>query len=428
MKNRVVLASLALFVPAALAEVHTLTLRQAAERALRSNPDALIAKLDERRAAEQTREARDPFYPKAFVGSGLAYSSGFPMSIEGSAPTIVQGRAIGSLYNQRLRYQLERARQEEKGAAISSEKKRERVLGEVARAYLDADYLQRTAGLADRRLESAEKAERLARARVEAGRELPLEAKRAAVETARARQAKADWEAEREAAELELASLLGFPQGDRVRPVGEERSAAVEPATEEEAVKLALSASHELRRIESAVAAQGLAIQSEKAARLPQVDLVAQYGLFARFNNYEDFFRKFQRHNWQVGASVQVPVFAGPAVAARVAQAETAAARLRLELTAAQSRVRLEAQKRFRDISRAEATRQTARMDLDYAREALSVQLALFEEGRALLQQVEEARAAEQVRWMAYHESLHRIEIARLALLEATGQLSAALQ
>ena len=35
--------------------------------------------------------------------------------------------------------------------------------------------------------------------------------------------------------------------------------------------------------------------------RLPRADLVSQYGLFARFNNYDEFFRKFQRNNGQIG-------------------------------------------------------------------------------------------------------------------------------
>ena len=49
--------------------------------------------------------------------------------------------------------------------------------------------------------------------------------------------------------------------------------------------------------VESQITAKGLEMRSEKAARYPRVDLVAQYALFAKFNHYEDYYRSFQRNN-----------------------------------------------------------------------------------------------------------------------------------
>ena len=91
----------------------------------------------------------------------------------------------------------------------------------------------------------------------------------------------------------------------------EERAPAPLPADVEAAAESALSASKEVRRLESALTAKGFEIQAQKAAKLPRVDLVAQYALLGRFNNYEDFFRKFQRHNAQIGISLQVPAVRG---------------------------------------------------------------------------------------------------------------------
>ena len=54
------------------AEVHHLTLRQAVEIALKQNPDIVVARLDEQKALEGVRVARDPFTPRIIVGSGLA--------------------------------------------------------------------------------------------------------------------------------------------------------------------------------------------------------------------------------------------------------------------------------------------------------------------------------------------------------------------
>src|SRR5215471_4639178 len=86
------------------AEVHTMTLRQAVALAVRQNPDIGLARLDEENARHAVRTARDPFLPRLVVGSGLAYTNGFPMSIEGSAPSIVQARASQYLFNRPQNY------------------------------------------------------------------------------------------------------------------------------------------------------------------------------------------------------------------------------------------------------------------------------------------------------------------------------------
>src|SRR5579863_5787574 len=83
------------------AETHSMTLRQAVERALQQNPDIAMARLDEQKAAAQVRLVKAPFSPTIGAGSGLAYANGFPMSIEGSAPSIVQARASQFIFNRK---------------------------------------------------------------------------------------------------------------------------------------------------------------------------------------------------------------------------------------------------------------------------------------------------------------------------------------
>lgn len=414
---------------AARAETHTLTLKQTASRALTQSPEALLARLDEQKAARDVEVARDPFHPKAYAGSGLAYSYGFPMSIEGSAPSILQAKGVASLYNRKQRLQLEQAREGARGTAIAASQRREEALFRAVELYLDAERKGRLAELARRQIESARKLDEVVKVRVAEGRELPVEAKRSALEVARSEQRVTALEAERDYAEGSLAFLLGYQPGDRVRPAAEDREPAPPlPGEEDEAVRLAAADNKEIRRLESALAAKGLAAQAERASRLPQLDLVAQYALFGRFNNYEDFFRRFQRHNGQIGMSVQVPLWLGPAAKALAAKADFEGAQLRIELAQARGRLALETQRRYRDHRTADSARQLARLDLDVAREQLSVELARLEEGRSSLKRVEELRLAEQEKWMAYFDAQAGLERARFALLEKTGGLAAALR
>ena len=74
------------------AETITLTLKEAVNRALQESPDIMLARLDEQKALLNVRVVKDPFSPKVGMGSGVAYTNGYPLSIEGSGPSIVQAR------------------------------------------------------------------------------------------------------------------------------------------------------------------------------------------------------------------------------------------------------------------------------------------------------------------------------------------------
>jgi outer membrane protein len=417
------------FVVAAMlaAEVHTLSLKQAVDLALKQNPDLLLARFDEAKAQQAIREARDPFHPKLIVGSGLAYTNGFPLSIEGSAPSLIRADATQSLFNRQRSYEVAKVREQARGAGISTQARRDDAALRTALQYLEADRLRRAAEVARRQTESIEKMAEITRIRVAEGRELELENKRTAARLAQARHRARVLEGAAGIEEEVLGQLLGFPSGDQVRPIAEERPVLKVPDSEDEVARGALEASKDLRVLQSKMQAAGLDVKANQAARLPRIDLVAQYGLFARFNNYDEFFRRFQRHNGQIGVSFQLPILPGSAAPARAEQAATESARLRLEMAAARSRVSLTARRAYQDLKNAESLREVARLDLEVAREQLAVSMAQYEEGRAALKLVEDARILENERWMAFLDAQFSVEKLRLTVLKDTGDLLAAL-
>src|SRR5439155_619435 len=105
------------------AEIHTLSLREAVDRALHQNPDIALARLDEQKAAQAARLAKAPFTPSIFAGSGLAYSSGFPMSVDGAAPSILQARAKQYIFNRQQSYVAASARENVRSAGVTSERR-----------------------------------------------------------------------------------------------------------------------------------------------------------------------------------------------------------------------------------------------------------------------------------------------------------------
>ncbi|MCP5118546.1 MAG: TolC family protein, partial [bacterium] len=188
------------------AEVHTMTLGEAVNRALERNPDLIIATLDEQKAARGVEVARDPFIPKVFAGSGLAYSSGFPLSVEGAAPSIVQVRGVASLIDRPRRYRLRESRAEAEQASISTEAQRDEVVFRTTALYLDAEFAARKARTVTAQVDSLTRVMEAVRQRVKEGRELPIEVKRAQLDVARARQRVQLLESDQEFAESSLAA------------------------------------------------------------------------------------------------------------------------------------------------------------------------------------------------------------------------------
>ncbi len=422
MRLAILLAWLAL---SAAAEVHTLTMKQLLERAAAQNPDLVIARLEERKAAEQIRVARDPFLPKLYAGSGLAASAGFPMSIEGAAPAVFQARAVASVFNRPQSLHLAQARENARGAVLDTEGRRQQILQQAAALYLECERLGRHLEAAELQSSILESVAALTKLRVSAGHALPVDALRAELDVAKSKQRREALAADRDHAEGTLAVLVGFAAGDRVQAAREARLLPDVPETEADAAASALETSAEVRSLESALLAKGFERQAHQAARWPRLDLVAQYGLFARFNNYEDFFRRFQRHNGQLGVSFQLPLWTGAAAEARAAQADADITRLRVALGSLRARLDLEARQSFRLVRKAVTAKEIASLELELAREHLNVVKARYEEGRAPLTELESARYQETEKWTLYYDALYGLEATRVDLLQRTGALEA---
>jgi outer membrane protein TolC len=419
----------------AFAEVRTLTLKQALELAQKQSPDVLVARLDEQKAKAAVRIAHDPFTPRVVAGSGAAFTWGYPSAINGQPPSIVDVQSNMSLFNRPQSWEVARVRENARGAGVDTQSKTDDVLYRVASLYVDAAQAARTAEFAGREVEAMTGAAQAVQARVSQGYELPIEAKRAELNLARAQQRADAAAADQDYNEAALATVLGFPDTDRVRAAqnlsGEEnQTAELEqsvPESEEASVEAALQNSRELRLLQSQLQASNFAVREQKAQRLPQVDLVAQYSLFAKYN-YADYFTKFQYNNAELGVSIKIPLLIGSSAGGAITQAEADMARIRIQTNAARSRIAADTRKSYRELKQEEEGRKVARLDLDVARDQLSILLAQLDEGRATSRQVDDARFVEQEKWIALYQAEYAVERARLGLLHQTGRLSAALQ
>jgi len=408
----------------ASAETHQLTLQQALDLAARQNPDVAIARLDERRQAEGVRVSLDPFRPKVYVGSGLAYTYGYPNSIEGSAPSLFQLRTDMALYDRPKRFAVASSREMARGSQFAAQVKAEDVAYQAADLFLTASQIEHESQTLERQLPGLQTVVSAMAASVTEGSELPLELKRARVNLAMSQQRLEVAHLDSDYYEMELAVILGFPAADRAHPVDTELSVIPAPDTEQEAADSALRNNRELRQMQSNIFAKELDVRSYRSSHYPQVNLVAQYALFAKYN-YQNYFEKFQRNNYQVGASITVPLFVGSASKGLAAQAFTDVQKLRIGMDQTRNRILSNTRRNFDQWKKAEKIRDLSRMQLDLAREDLSVLLAQNAEGRLPISRVEQARLEEGNRWIAFYDSDLQVARAKLAIWKETGTLLA---
>ena len=124
--HALLLAALVLLPASLLAE--PVTLRQAVELALKHATGAGISAADEQHASASYRELRNSYIPQLNAGAGIGWSDGFPLSLEGSAPSLFNVNAQSSLINLALKDFISAARSDVTVSALHSKDQRNQIV------------------------------------------------------------------------------------------------------------------------------------------------------------------------------------------------------------------------------------------------------------------------------------------------------------
>ncbi|MGA8869405.1 MAG: TolC family protein, partial [Candidatus Sulfotelmatobacter sp.] len=106
----------------------TIPLKRMVELALKHATASEIAAADEQHASASYRELRDNYIPQLTVGAGLGWSYGFPLSLEGSAPSLFNINAQSALLNPALRDFVRAAQTDSRAAGLRSRDQRSQVI------------------------------------------------------------------------------------------------------------------------------------------------------------------------------------------------------------------------------------------------------------------------------------------------------------
>src|SRR5579864_5373503 len=170
-----VLALLAASAACALSQ--ELPFRRAVELALQHSTG--IANADQAHALASLQEARSAYVPQLTLGSGLAWTYGFPLSIEGSAPSIVNFNSQSMVFNASQHEFIQAARRDWLASRFSTQDRRNRVILETAETYSELDSLESSLKLLAQQQQAAQKAQQIVADRVREGVDSELELTRA---------------------------------------------------------------------------------------------------------------------------------------------------------------------------------------------------------------------------------------------------------
>ena len=102
-----------------------------------------------------------------------------------------------------------------------------------------------------------------------------------------------------------------------------------------------------------------------------------------------------------MGVVVTIPLFAAK-TSANVALAKSQLNAAEFTVGNKRQEVRLDVQQKARSVRELDATREVARLDLKLAQETVELAQARFDQGRATLQEIEQARLDESDKWIAF--------------------------
>ena len=404
---------------AAVAHAEPLPFRQAVELAVKRS--AVISATDQVRAHESYLAAARMYIPQMIVGSGLAKSFGFPLSIEGSAPSVLNVNATGYLINPGHREIVRAAHTEWDASAFSAEDRRQQAILDAASTYTQLDRLVTALHLLRQQEQEAGRAEQITAERAQAGVEPQLELTRAKLATARVRMSIAQVEGSVDMLRNVLAQLTGVPAAGietvtesipQLPQANQNHDLAAKTASANPSVKLAFAEAD----------AKQFRARGEHRELLPAVDFVGQYGLFAAYNNYQDFFRQFQRNNGVIGVAIRFPFF-NMSQRARAAAADAEAVQARRQAEDAKNKVSNETRRLQRDVAQLAAAREVARLEYQLARADVDTVQTKVQAGTATLRDEANARLAESQKYSAYLDASYQLEQAEMQLLRSTGEL-----
>jgi outer membrane protein TolC len=394
-----------------------LPFKAAIQLALRNSAQMEIAVSDQDRAYAGYLEARNQFIPQLYFGSGIGASFGFPLG----APSVFNVTSQSLLYNPAARDFAKAAKIDFRAAQFSKEERRSQVVLDAALTYTELDKLLAAVSLLRQQEAAALRVEDIVNQRIQAGIESQVEGTRAKLNTARIRLKDAEVRSSIENLRIHLGALTGLPAA-QIETVSESIPQLPAVSQDDDLLDKTVSYSPLYKSALETANAKAVRASGEHKQLRPAVDLVGQYALFSKFNNYEDFYRKFERNNGAFGVQIRFPFF-NKSQSAHAELADAEAVRAQREADTVKEQVSTETLKLQRAVAQLDAAKEVARLEYQLSRADTETVTAHVESGTANLREQEQARLAENDKYSAFLDATYDLEKGQMQLLRAIGEI-----
>jgi outer membrane protein TolC len=414
------------------------SLKRVVELALTHATGAAITAADENHASASYHELRNSYIPQLSTGAGLGYSYGFPLALEGSAPSLFNVNAQSALLNPALRASLHAAKVDSAVASLKSKDERNQIIQDAALSYTElAKWEQRVARLQET-AEDANKIQVAVAERVKEGIDSELEGTKARLSTARVRLRMAEAQGAADVLREHLSKLTGLPALN-IQTDPDSIPAPPAAAANQEAAQETATSNPSVEAAVEHARAQYLRAQGEHKSLWPSIEFAAQYALLSRFNNYQNYYipsrpcitslgqflcvtNNFQQNNATIGISIRFPIF-NPSQRSRAQAADADAVKATKQAEAAKNQVSEETLRLQRSVAQMQAARDVAQLEYEIAQRNLTAVQTRIDAGAATLHDLDDARSQTSERFITLQDVTFELERSQLGVLRSTGEL-----
>ena len=289
-------------------QAEPLPLERAIRLALTHSTTSAIANADVQRTFASYRELRDNYLPQLAMGSGLGWSYGFPLTIEGAAPALGNAVAQSTIFNPAQWQLMKAAKTDWHASEFQDKNQRNALIQDVALTYAElAKWEARLVRLQQDEAQARQMEQAVAE-RLQEGVDSAVDLNKAKLTAARVRLHRAEARGNADVLRRHLSSLTGLPVSSI--EIAPETIPALPPvAPEEDLSEKAVASSPAIKFAEQHSLAQSMQALAAHRALYPSMDFSAQYARLSTINNWNDYYRKFQPDNATIGLAIRIPLF-----------------------------------------------------------------------------------------------------------------------
>jgi outer membrane protein TolC len=416
------LLAVLLFPPLSLL-AEPVTLHRALELALKHATGVSIAAADEQHASASYRVLRNSYIPQLTAGAGIGWSDGFPLSLEGAAPSLFNVTAQSALINPALKDFIRAAQSDVAVSNLHIKDQRNQIIQDTVLSYAElAKWELRLSRLREAQA-AEEQMEAAVAQRVKEGIDSEVDSTRARLSLARVRLRRAEAAGAADVLREHLSRLTGLPiasveiDPDSLPPLPA-------PKPEEDSLAKTADANPTVQAAVEHARAQYLRVKGERKSLWPSIDFAAQYANLATYNGYQKYYQpgSFQPNNATVGVAIHLP-FLNYAQHARVQEAESEALKATKQAEAARNQVSEETLRLERSVTQMQAARDVAELEYEIAHKNVEAVRTRMESSAANLHDLDNAQTQASERLITLQDVTFELERSQVALLRATGGL-----